>query len=74
VVNMVFDNIIIDREPFGAALGTGFYVNVCHSSFFLGTFAGAAFQHTRPKEFRQVAGRNARSYFLRSTKRVSRWC
>jgi hypothetical protein len=31
VVRMVFDHIIIDMGSFGAALGTGFNVNVRHA-------------------------------------------
>jgi hypothetical protein len=33
VVRMVFDYIILNSRPFGAALGTSFYVNVRHSLF-----------------------------------------
>jgi hypothetical protein len=35
-----FDHIIVDVRSFRAALGTGFYINIRHSSFLTSTLSG----------------------------------
>jgi len=60
VVRMVFDDIIVDMAPFGAALGARFNVNIPHALLSLGLRKE---NYTKPKHLiacRQ-AGRNGKT-------------
>ncbi len=49
VIRMVFDDIIVDMAPLGAALGPRFNVNVRHAPLSLGKFCWRPKNYTKPE-------------------------